>query len=77
MNTGFGDNIRVEAVAKIDGVDVIAVGYQSAKARRYRADPSHLKRRIKQQGRPSSRPKKTFGEYVPFQIAIHDGEEDL
>lgn len=33
MNTGFGDNIRVEAVAKIDGVDVIAAGQESAKAR--------------------------------------------
>ena len=36
MDAGFGDNVHVEAVAEVDGVDVVA-----------------------------------------FQIAIHDGEEDL
>ena len=36
MDAGFGDNVHVEAVAEVDGVDVVA-----------------------------------------FQIAVHDGEEDL
>jgi hypothetical protein len=77
MNAGFGDNIRVEAVAKIDGVDVIAAGHSVSKSSLVVIvpDPSLVQRRIRQKGKPPRRSDSRG--HVPFQIAIHDGEEDL
>lgn len=54
MNGGFGDDVGVQTVAKIDRVDVIAI-------------MQGLVRSVGVLGRVP----------LPFQITVHDGEEDL
>ena len=44
MDSDFGDDVRVEPVAEIDRVDVVAIGKQSA--------PGHQPRAIFQGGAP-------------------------
>lgn len=55
----LGDDVGVQAVAEVDGVDVVAtIGVWSAKERRGRLGAGSSWR-------------------IPFQIAVHNGEEDL
>lgn len=69
MHRRLGDDIRVEAVAKVDRVDVITVRTQSvpvhSEKRRIYAPVHHWTR--EETGKAS----------IPFQVAVHDREEDL
>lgn len=53
MHSGLGNDVGVQSVAKVDGVDVVAVN-------------------VNQSG-----PVMCDTNNVPFQIAVHNGEEDL
>lgn len=65
MDGGFGDDVCVQAVAQINRVDVVA-GAKLACARWY-----SLGRIVRHAPWPAR-------EYhSPFQVAVHDGEEDL
>jgi hypothetical protein len=63
VDSGFGDDVCVEAVAEIDGVDVVA-GVKLACAS---WDTGRRRNVLCTEPRASS----------PFQIAIHNSEEDL
>jgi hypothetical protein len=66
VDSGFGDNVGVQAVAKIDGVDVVA----GAKLACVDQDAGC----VAKEAMPRQQ---SFGAHSPFQIAIHDSKEDL
>ena len=63
VDSGFGDDVGVEAVAQVDRVDVVA-GAKLASIEQVDA-PSSICNHV------SSRC------HLPFQITVHDGKEDL
>ena len=70
VNGGLGDDVGVEAVAQVDGVNVVA-GAKSACAwpARDGERPAAPSWALSARG--------SRGGDSPFQIAVHDGEEDL
>lgn len=73
MDGGFGNDVLVQVLAKVDGVCVVAKNAQLV---------AHTDTRALQGSPgPGSRALPSRGELVmrcvPFQIAVHDGEEDL
>lgn len=66
MDSGFGDDVGVQAVAEIDGVDVVT-GAKLACADQGTGS-------VAKQAVPWCR---VFGAHLPFQIAVHDSKEDL
>ena len=86
----FGDNVRVQAVAEVDGVDVVATRTNALASHRMNRAERRQQRRGEAES-PSDRcwPLRTpppeahhhclflSEDSVPFQIAVHDGEEHL
>ena len=77
MHSGFRNDIRIQAVAEVDRVDVVTEAQTALAMKR-----SHLmrcgigkRRRATRGGGPlvSAEP----GASIPFKIAVHDSEEDL
>ena len=66
MNGGLRNDVRVEAVAKVDGVDVVA-GAKLACADQGTGC-------VAKEAMPWGR---MLGAHLPFQIAVHDSKEDL
>ena len=71
MNGGLGDDVGVQAVAEVDRVDVVT-GAKLACARIW----AHLAK-LELCEAVSSRDAWRAGRHSPFQIAVHNGEEDL
>lgn len=71
MDSGFGNDVGVQAVAEIDGVDVVA-GAKLACASREHQPRSECLYQI-----GARLPVKAETVHSPLKIAIHDGEEDL
>lgn len=77
VDGSFGNDVRVEAVAKIDGVDVVTGFLLSARARYFGAAPDATSAPGCGQlsGDRGYLARSKFD--VPFQVAVHDSEEDL
>lgn len=71
MYCSLGDDVGVQAVAEVDGVDVVAISGKrmSAAGMAEKNWPSWEGQSWKQRDTRWGR--------IPFQIAVHDGEEDL
>lgn len=66
MDSGFGDDVGVQAVTEIDRVNVVA-GAKLACADQGTG-------RVAKEAMPWGR---MLGAHLPFQIAVHDSKEDL
>jgi hypothetical protein len=66
VDSGFGDDVGVQAVTEIDGVDVVA-GAKLACADQGTGC-------VAKEAMPWGR---MLGAHLPFQIAVHDSKEDL
>ncbi len=74
MDTSFGNDVRVQSIAQVDGVDIVA-----AMMSVLCVDDAT---RTKGDGLSSNRRCRTTTPWIqvphsPFQVAVHDGEEDL
>jgi hypothetical protein len=72
VDGGFRDNVGVEAVAEVDGVDIVT-GAKLA----LRSKGSGVQRGCRTRGTFSHKDTGKTALHSPFQIAVHDGEEDL
>lgn len=66
VNSGFGDDVGVEAVAEVDRVDVITIAQELSAHRILNTIANSA----------SICPRNIF-QNIPFQITVHDREEDL
>lgn len=86
----FGDDVRVQAVAEVDGVDVVATRTNAlASHRTSREERRQQRRDVAESPSHCCWPPRTpppgahcrclllSEDSVPFQIAVHDGEEHL
>jgi hypothetical protein len=86
----FGNDVRVQAVAEVDGVDVVATRTNALASHRMNGSERRQQRRdvaesLSNYCRPPRTPPPEAHHHclllsedsVPFQIAVHDGEEHL
>ena len=78
VDGGFRNNVGVETIAKVDGVDIVTG------VKRISMYVLHMDETWRQPGSSWSRPLEAetaagsgLLRHVPFQIAVHDSEEDL
>ena len=81
VDTGFGDDVGVQAVAEVNRVDVIAIIMLARHSDRDCETRDLSRRDASRVGKPSTASSgqlgRMIGMTVPFQIAVHDSEEDL
>lgn len=70
MDSGFGNDVGVETVAEIDGVDIVAGANISSDTEAEDAEDAVVYRCLKPHNAK-------WGINSPFQIAVHDSEENL
>ena len=82
MNSGFGDDVCVETVAEIDGIDVVTVFNHrvsaSAQKSPFKYPPAKLPLSpISGDSRRRTELEEKMRDNIPLQITIHNGKEDL
>lgn len=80
MDGGFGDDVRVQPVAEVNGIDVIAKINVSFSSRLCSDSPNEVfDLGAGHEGKAEGEKKGTLvvGEAAPFEIRVHDREEDL